>query len=240
MSGILQIVRSVVHSEVEGAHTSLFGIVSAVFPHSDAGDDNNFEVNVRLKHEDVELRKVPVMVSNIGAAAIPAEGDLVLVQFVNGELNQPIIAGRFYHADARPPLHKDDEIVFEHRVTSDGTINQLHFANDGSIYLQRDVSKPENNSQAKAGIAIDGASGDITIQAGDKTTIVLKNDGDIQVTSGGKIQFDAGSNDVKVTCGTMTVNGKLVVDGDAEVDGVLKAAHSGGSTTIDGHGITGA
>jgi phage gp45-like len=230
VSGILSLVRAVVENETAGTRSALFGVVSAVFPHESADDDNNLEVNVRLKHEDVELRKVPVMVSNIGVAAVPAVGDLVLVQFIGGDLNQPIVAGRFYHADARPPLHKEDEIIFEHRVTSDGTINQLRFANDGSIFLQRDVTKPADNSAAKAGIAIDGASGDITIKTGDKLVITLHDAGDIEIKADGK--------KIDFTCDTMTVNGKLTVKGDTEVDGVFKAVH-GTSTTIDGNKIQG-
>jgi hypothetical protein len=232
VSGILSLVRAVVENETAGTRGALFGVVSAVFTHESKDDDNNLEVNVRLKHEDVELRRVPVMVSNIGAAAIPAVGDLVLVQFVGGDLNQPVVTGRFYHADARPPLFKEDEIIFEHRVTSVSTINQLRFANDGSIYLQRDVTKPEDNSEAKAGFKIDGASGDIVIKTGDKVVVTLKNAGDIEIKADGK--------KIDFTCDTMTVNGKLTVKGDTEVDGVLKAVNGGGSTTIDGHGITGA
>jgi hypothetical protein len=228
VSGILQLVRAVVENETAAVRSSLFGVVSAVFTHESADDDNNLEVNVRLKHEDVELRRVPVMVGSIGTAAIPAVGDLVLVQFVGGDLNQPIVAGRFYHTDARPPLFKEDELIFEHRVASDSTINQLRFAADGSIFLQRDVTKPADNSEAKAGITLDGATGDIEIKAGTKTTIVLKNDGALQILAGGDVTLDAGSNNLDFKCTKLTVEGDLMVKGSA------------GSTTISGNEIKGA
>ena len=236
MSGILSLVRAVVENETAGTRSSLFGVVSAVYPHQSADDDNNLEVDVRLKHEDVELRKVPVMVSNIGVAAIPAVGDLVLVQLVGGDLNQPVIAGRFYHADARPPLHKEDEVIFEQRVTSDNTINQLRFANDGSIFLQRDVTKPADNSEAKAGVKIDGASGDIVIKTGDKIVITLHNAGDIEIKADGK--------KIDFTCDTLTVNGKLKVTGESELDAktTVKAdlvVQGAGTTTISGNSIKG-
>ena len=78
----------------------------------------------------------------------------VLVEFVNGDINQPVVIGRFYHGDDRPPLYKEDDALFEHRLP-DGTLNHLRFANDGSIYLQREVTKPEDNTEAKASIKID-------------------------------------------------------------------------------------
>jgi len=147
------------------------------------------------------------------------------VQFLNGDSSQPLVTGRFYHADERPPLHREDEILFEQRV-SDDTLNHLRFAADGSIFLQRDVTKPEDNSEAKASIKVDGASGDIEIKSSDAIVILMKNDGEIQVTADDKpINFTAS---------------KMTVDGDVDINGDLKVASSSGSTTISGHEITGA
>ncbi len=163
MSRIVEIIRRVVLEELARNRGSLLGVVTTVYPHEAEDDENNYEANVRLKHEDLELRRVPIAVGHVGVAAPPRVGDLVLVQFLNGDSNQPLVTGRFYHADERPPLHKEDEILFEHRV-SDDTLNHLRFASDGSIFLQRDVTKPEDNSEAKASIKVDGPSGDIEIK----------------------------------------------------------------------------
>jgi phage baseplate assembly protein gpV len=227
---ILEIVRKVVEQETVPLRTSALGVVSTVFVHSDADDYNNYEINVRLKHEDLELRRVPMMVSHDGFAAPPLVGDVVLVQFVNGDLNQPVVAGRFYHADNRPPLHRENDILFEQRV-SDGTLNHLRFTSDGSIILQRDVQKPEDNSQAKTGIKIDGASGDVEIKAGDKVVIVLKNGSEIQITADG--------NPINVKCDSLTLDGKMTVKGNVEIDGDLAVSGAGGKTTISGNTITG-
>ena len=153
--------------------------MTAVFPHEAEDDENNYEASVQLKHEDLELRRVPIAVGHMGIAAPPKVGDLVLVQFVNGDLNQPVITGRFYHDGERPPLHHEGEILFEQRV-SDGTLNHLRFAADGTIYLQRDVTSPEDNSEARASIKIDGESSDIEIKA-DDTEIQITDEG-IQIT----------------------------------------------------------
>ena len=190
MSRIVEIVRRVVQQELARNRGSLLGVVTTAFPHEGADDENNYEANVRLKHEDLELRRVPIAVGHVGVAAPPRVGDLVLVQFLNGDSSQPLVTGRFYHADERPPLHKEDEILFEQRVTDD-TLNHLRFAADGSIVLQRDVTKPEDNTEARATIRIDGESGDIEIKPSNdlKTGISIKNgdSGDIQITSGEKV-----------------------------------------------------
>jgi phage baseplate assembly protein gpV len=225
VSRIVEIIRRVVLEELARNRGSLLGVVTTVYPHEAEDDENNYEANVRLKHEDLELRRVPIAVGHVGVAAPPRAGDLVLVQFLNGDSNQPLVTGRFYHADDRPPLHKEDEILFEQRVADD-TLNHLRFASDGSIFLQRDVTKPEDNSEAKASIKVDGASGDIEIKASDTIIILMKNDGEIQVTADDK--------PINITASKMTVTG------DVDINGDLKVASNSGSTTISGHEITGA
>lgn len=225
MSRIVEIIRRVVLEELARNRGSLLGVVTTVYPHEAEDDENNYEANVRLKHEDLELRRVPIAIGHIGVAAPPRVGDLVLVQFLNGDSNQPLVTGRFYHADERPPLHKEDEILFEHRVADD-TLNHLRFSSDGSIFLQRDVTKPEDNSEAKASIKVDGASGDIEIKAAETIVILMKNDGEIQVTADDK--------PINISASKMTVTG------DVDINGDLKVANNSGSTTISGHEITGA
>jgi uncharacterized protein involved in type VI secretion and phage assembly len=235
MSRIIELIRRVVQQELARNRGSLLGVVTAVYPHKAADDENNYEANVRLKHEDLELRRVPIAVGHVGVAAPPRVGDLVLVQFLSGDSNQPLVTGRFYHADERPPLHFEDEILLEHRVTDD-TLNHLRFAADGSIFLQRDVTKPwspEDNSEAKAGISIDGTTGDIRITSG-KNIVVLTHDNSIEIT--------ADEQSVTVNCDTMTVHAQdgMTVEGSLDVKGDLKVSADGGpSTTISGNEITG-
>jgi len=217
MSRIIEIIRRVVQEEIARQRGSTLGVVTTVFPHTAEDDQNNYEVNVRLKHEDLELRRVPLSVSHMGVAAPPRTGNLVLLQFLNGDINQPVILGRFYHDEERPPLHNENEILFEHRLP-DGTLNHLRFANDGTIYLQRDVTSPEDNSAAKAGIKLD-KDGNIEVKAGETIVVTLANDDGVVITAQDK--------SVDVTCKTMTITGEVVVTDGAR------------STRIKGNEITG-
>jgi len=173
----LATIQRIVQAEVNRQRHPLLGVVTAIFPHTAEDDEHNYEVDVRLKHEDLELRKVPLAVSFMGMAIPPRVDDLVLIHFLNGDLNQPVISGRFYHADERPPLHQADEIVLEQRLPDD-TFNHLRLAADGAIYLQREVSNRENSREATAGIAI-APDGKITIKSGDKFLLTINSDGNV-------------------------------------------------------------
>src|SRR4051794_36831156 len=203
---MVDIIQRVVRNELARSRSSLLGVITAIFPHEGADDQNNYDASVQLKYEDLELRQVPIAVSHVGLVAPPRVGDLVLVQFIGGDLNQPVITGRFYHTDERPPLHKADEVLFEHRVADD-TINQLRFAADGAIYIQRKVSKPEDNSAAEATIAID-PDGNITILSGEKITITLTKDDKIEVTADGL--------PINIKCDTLALDGNMTVKKNVE------------------------
>ncbi len=179
---------------------------------------------MQLKHDELELRRVPLCAPFPGFAAPPAVGDLVAVHFADGDLHQPLAAGRFYHDEDRPPLHREGEILLEQRVP-DGTLNHLRFTDDGSIVIQRDVSKPEDNSEAVTSIRVDGSSGDLEIKVGSDLTVTL--------TLEEKIRIEATGKPIEVACKELTV------DGDVSVNGDLAVNSASGSTTISGNEITG-
>lgn len=219
---LLDIVRRVVAQELQRARGSQLGVVTAVHAHTEASDGNNFEADLKLKHTDLELLRVPIAVTHMGAAAPPRVGDLVLVQFLDGDLNQPVIAGRFYHADDPPPVHQEDDVLFEHRVP-DGSRNQLRFAADGSIFLQRDVQQ-DDNSDAKTSLRIAGDTGDLEIKLGDAIVLTLKHGSKIEITADGK--------PIAIQCDKLTVTGNVDITGDLVVGQATK-------TTISGNTIKG-
>jgi len=230
MSRLLDVIRKVVEQETAHLRGSALGVVTTIFPHEAQDDEHNYEINVRLRHEDLELRKVPMAVGFMGVAIPPKVGDLVLVDFIDGDLNQPVISGRFYHAKERPPLHKADELLFEQRIAGDKTLNHVRFTPDGTILIQRDVKKPEDNSEAKTSIKIDGKKGDIEIKVGEKITILIADESGITITAEEKA--------VEITAKTLTIDAKdalnfkskkITVEGETEIKGETKID---GKTTI--------
>lgn len=217
MSQLIELIQQVVQHELAQQRTSLLGVVTRVFPHTAADDEHNYEASVRLKHEGLELPKVPIAVNHIGLATPPREGDLVLVQFINGDLNQPVITGRFYHADERPPLHHEHDILFE-QIDANGKRNHLRFAANGTIYLQRDVTKPEDNSEATASIKIDGDNGHIEIKAG-AVTVMITNDQAIKIT-------DKSGSFIEMTESAFTLTSKVPFTLDASGQPVVIKANT--------------
>jgi hypothetical protein len=222
---MLELIRQIVREEITLLRGPLLGTVSVVYAHEAESDTANYEADVRLKHDGLELQKVPIAVTHAGLAAPPRIGDLVLVQFLDHDLQQPLVTGRFYHEDDRPPLHKEDEVLFEQRV-ADGTLNHLRFANDGSIYLQRDVTAPEDNTAFTGGIKID-PSGVIELKMGDKVVVTLQ-DGAIDILSDG--------SPITITCDELTVDGKLKVTKDVAMDAKLTVT---GDAKLSGVKISG-
>jgi translation initiation factor IF-1 len=227
MTGMTELVRQLVRQELALRRGPRLATVSAVHPHASADDSANYEADLTLKHDGLQLRRVPIAVSHVGVAVPPRVGDLVLVQFLDHDLQQPLVTGRFYHEEERAPLFAEDDLLFEHRLP-DGKLNHLRFGADGSIYLQRDVTKPEDSSEFLAGIRID-PQGVIELKTGDKVTVTLR-DGAVEVVSDG--------SPVTITCGKLTVDGELEVTGNAALKGELKVG-TGTGVTISGTEITG-
>jgi hypothetical protein len=225
--GMLEMIRQVVREEMAQRRGPLLGTVSAVHAHESDDDTSNYDADVKLKHDGLELKHVPIAVPYVGVAAPPRVGDLVLLEFLDMDVQQPMVVGRFYTDDARAPLFKEDEVLLEQRC-ADGKLNHLRFAADGSILLLRDVTKPEDDSEFTAGVRI-APDGTIEVKTGDKVLITLK-DGEIDILCDG--------GPVKITCDELKVDGKLTVTGDSALKGKLKVG-SGMGTTIDGNKITG-
>jgi phage baseplate assembly protein gpV len=221
-TGTIDIMRRVARAELATRRGCRLAVVTATHPHEAEDDENNYEVDVRLKHEDLELHRVPVCTTIPGFVASPRVDDLVLLDFLDGDLAQPLVIACLYHAAEHPPIYADGELVIEHRAPDD-TLNQLRFAADGSIQLQREVTKTDH-SEATARILLD-PDGTIRITVKDKITFTLAEDG---------ITLESPNVPVSVECDGLTVKADLTVQGDLKVEG------AGGSTTISGHEITGA
>ncbi|MFD2082919.1 hypothetical protein SAMN05421678_12916 [Actinopolymorpha cephalotaxi] len=210
MTSMVELIRSVVRRELTALRPPALGVVTGVHPHTGDSDDFNDEVDVQLQHEGLTLARVPVAVTQPGSVAPLKNGDLVLVQFLAGSLAQPLVTACFHHADDRPPVHADGDLVIEHRVPGDGTRNQLRFGADGTIRIDRDL-------------ADDGTA---------KATVVLTKDGNVEVSTDTTVEVTCQTlrvkGDVVVDNGNLTVN-----------DGILRTGHSGTTTEIDGTTITG-
>ncbi len=109
MSDLMSILRAIVRDELKSLRLGDLAVVTAVSPHADEGDAYNHQCDVKLREGELELKKVPIATPHVGMVSAPRVGELVLLSYVGGDPNRPIIVGRLYSDEVRPPKHAEDE-----------------------------------------------------------------------------------------------------------------------------------
>jgi phage baseplate assembly protein gpV len=108
MSDLVTIIRAIIRDELASLRLGDVGVVTSSFPHAD-GDEHNYECNVKLRESELELRRVPIVTPHVGMVSAPRVGELVLLSYVGGDPNRPIVVGRLYSDEVNPPVHEADE-----------------------------------------------------------------------------------------------------------------------------------
>lgn len=192
MEDIVGIIRSIVREELKNNRTLELGVVTKLYSHESGGDKNNYACDVKLKDSELELQKVGIATQRIGSVAIPNKNDLVLVQFINGNVNNAVVIGRIYNDVDRPPVAKPHELVYISPDSRESGIRRvyLEFPNGNKFLLNDD---------------------EIFLEAG-KTKIKFNHDGDIEIESNSKLDIKTRS-DVKIdSLGNVSMDSKGNID----------------------------
>lgn len=145
IDSIVGVMKRVAEHEAQRIHTTELGIVTAVFPHTADDDKENYHCSVQIKQhklpngQPLELRNVPVVTPYLGLVCIPNVGDLVLLNFIGGDINAPVITGRLYNDEDRPPLNQKNEFLLQQSLKAGGS---LKLDAEGKISV---TSKNEKN-----------------------------------------------------------------------------------------------
>ena len=110
---LYETIQRIVQAELRRIHTAELAIVQEQHPHAGDSDQDNYACTVQLRNSGIILKEVPVATARIGQASIPAVGNLVLVQFVGGNINAPVITGSLYNDEERPPVNDDGQIILQ-------------------------------------------------------------------------------------------------------------------------------
>jgi phage baseplate assembly protein gpV len=187
MSGMVEVIRKIVEAEIKKIHVAELGMVTSIFPHASDSDKDNYECNVKLKNTGLELQKVPVATQHIGLAHIPKVDEMVLVTFLNGDINAPILIGRMYTAEDRPPANDGEEIIYVPPYSENADLRRVHM-------------------ELPSGIVLSVTDDIINVEAG-KTTLKINRDGDVELESNAKINITA-SGDMSFSADTITMESK--------------------------------
>jgi len=201
---IVETMKGIAQKELKKLHLPELAVVTSIFPHSSAGDKDNYECNVRLKNADVELRKVPIATQCIGLVGIPRVGDLVLLAFINGDINAPIVIGRLYNDEDRPPLNNAEEIIYIPPYAKNPNVRRIYLEFPGGIILR--ITDDEVDVNAGDTKVIIQRNGDVIIES--KANINVRAEGDATLKSKGNMMLSASSikiesqNDLNLKSGT--------------------------------------
>ncbi len=255
---IVDSIQAIVRQEMRRVRVAELGVVEQVYPHSSDGDDDNYGCDVRLKNSGLLLKRVPIATNHIGTVAIPYIGDLVLLNFEGGDVNQPIVIGRLYNGDDRPPLNNPYEII-----------SRIPLADDDDKTIKSAVRNIPSNSPPREIIVEmppkitlritdgtvrvtagetemkldqpDGSGGTVTVVAG-QTKITMNQDGDVTVEAMGSMTLKA-TQDLSLEGLSVSIKGDTSVSvqagTDVTVQGSTGATVNGGiSSTVQGATVT--
>jgi uncharacterized protein involved in type VI secretion and phage assembly len=160
-------------------------------------------VNIRLRRSGAELQRAPVVVGRAGISVLPRSGDLVVVSYVDGDMNAPVVLGSLYDSDSQPPVAKAAEAVYMPTEDQDASIRRFYMElPSGSKLTVDDDTVHLESGGTEVTIARDG---DVTVKSAAKLT--LQAQGDISIEAGGKLSLSA-QQDVSVKGISVTLEGQ--------------------------------
>lgn len=210
MSDAVSLIQAIVRDELRAFNVAELGVVTAVYPHAAAGDKNNYACDVRLRDSALELKRVPVTTGRVGAVAIPNAGDVVLVQFLHGDIHSAVVSGRLYNDQDRPPQAAAREFVYVSPDGAESGVRRLHlqFPNGNTLTLDDDK----------------------LVLAMGRTTITVNHDGDVALSSAANLTVEtSGDASIKAqgdfalsAAGDVTIEG-MSVSIKGQTDATLQA-----------------
>jgi phage baseplate assembly protein gpV len=208
MTQTLSALRAVVREEQDRHRFPELALVTQVFPRSSDGGKENHQVAIRLLSSDAELLRAQVAVGRLGIAALPRVGDLVLVVFVNGDLNAPIVIGSLYDHQQHPPKADAAEVVYHVPDDAASGVRRLHIElpSGATITLDDDL---------------------LSVKMGG-TTIDVNRDGNVGIKSASGLSVSSSADLTLEAQGNVSIKAQ----GKLELSGVTLTAEGQGTATL--------
>ncbi|WP_230741324.1 phage baseplate assembly protein V [Methanooceanicella nereidis] len=183
----MEVIKKIAEDEAKKIHTLELGVVTSIYPHSSDSDYDNYECNVKLKNRELELRRVPVATQHIGFTSVPNVGDFVIIGFVKGNINAPIVLGRLYNDENRPPVNDAGEIIYESPDDKKQGVRRLNMKFPNGIVLT--ITDDGLKAEVGKSVVTIKTDGDITIESNAK--LVVNSSGNTTITAGGDMELKA-------------------------------------------------
>jgi phage baseplate assembly protein gpV len=188
-------IRRIVQEEIARTRSAELAVVQEQHPHADDSDKDNYACTVALRNSGIVLKQVPVATQRIGFATIPAVGELVLVQFIGGDINAPIITGRLYNDEDRPPVNDDGQAIVHLPLgagDSDAVHMELHSGDTREIVIKLGdgLALSLRDDDPVVELAVDGSRAMVTIDR--DGAVKIESQGNINI-SGNEVNIEAQS-----------------------------------------------
>jgi uncharacterized protein involved in type VI secretion and phage assembly len=208
---LYETIRRIVQEELRQMRTAELAIVQEQHPHASDSDTDNYACTVQLRNSGIVLKQVPVATQRIGSVSIPAVGELVLVQFVGGDINAPIITARLYNDEDRPPVNDDGQAVLHLPLSasdSDAVHIEMHSGDTRAlvITLGDGITINIRDDDPVVELSVDGGSA--TIKLDRDGAVTLETQGDISV-KGGNVSLEGNEITIKAQ-GQLTLKGQAI------------------------------
>jgi uncharacterized protein involved in type VI secretion and phage assembly len=209
----VEVIKKIAEDEAKKLHLLELGIVTSIYPHAGSSDKDNYECNVRLKNRDLELRRIPIATSHIGLVNVPNVGDLVILGFVSGNINAPVVMGRLYNDEDRPPLNNAGEIIYKSPDSPKNGVRRLNLELPNGITLT--ITDDEFKAEIGQSVVTIKTDGDVTIDSHAAVTIKAKGDlalsaSNISIQSQQALDLKAGSTATLKASATLELKGAMV------------------------------
>jgi phage baseplate assembly protein gpV len=224
VSRVIETLKAIARHEVNRRPWCELGVVTSNFDDGDGADSHT--VTVKLKDSGVTVPRLPVASFATGAAALPRQGDVVVVAIPRGDLASAVVVGQVYSDQRRPPVFTRDEVAIvwpgdvddpeaeavDLRIRADGSSRSLIVALGGN--KDATVTVADGSIQLLAGgveVKLSHSSssdGKVSISGGG-TKIDLAQDGDVTIQAAGTLKLKASSIKVEGDS-SVTINGQTV------------------------------
>jgi uncharacterized protein involved in type VI secretion and phage assembly len=196
-------IQQLVREEVGRMRTAELATVQKQHSHSSSGDSDNYACTVVLRDSGIVLARVPVATERIGSASIPAVGELVLVQFLNGDINAPVIVGRLYNDADRPPPNDDGQAIL-HLPLGASDDQAVH------VELHSDTRKAIVKLGSALALTVQDDDPVVKVDVAGQATLKIGKDGSIAIESSTDISIKGSSNVTLEAAGQLTLKGATV------------------------------